>query len=703
MRNFRSYEDVEISFNSSGCTLLRGFNLDTGGSSYSGKSSVGVAIALALGFCPFSIKEQKTWGKKGPMSVSLELVFDDGVWTITRGDKTTLKPPEGEAITGVEAVDAKLLQLIGVGPKVLEAQTYRRQKSEGVFLHKTDQEKKDFLCTVTPLSTIEASVETAENNLKLLDAELTKLAYAVSMSKQEVASLPEIGAIEVDCLPLFIRKEELEAKLAEAVHEESSIEKVLNAMEDSLAAVKADVKAEFAQRVKDAQMLEQDKRMHLNTYQPNMTSDLMGQLRNDLIEARGRLSKKEADFIAKKKDLSTEILTLNMGIAALSRIESALEAKGRECVALKANLCYACGQALTDTHLKAKAAWEEYKVIEADIANIKEGSAMKESLEAELQALIFITTPKIERYREIVTQLEGDIRVHDAHLKQKVVAERAELQKELDAQVFARTSLALEEMGEAGIRSHDIEASIISERGALAVLRRQQKEIQGDLNLVQLNLKSTQLENEARARDSRTRLIQRAAAVKKLTEAQTQWDETMAKTNAEKDFIELVGYKGFLGAVFEEILGEITEETNTILASVANTAHVTIAFNSEAISAKGVTRKEIRPVTTINGYPASLASGASGGMGTAIDLAVDLAVANVVSRRTNSWPGWLILDESFEGLDQVSKETVMEMLGKHAANRLILVVDHASETKELFSNYIDIEFQNGVSRLRAQS
>ncbi len=41
----------------------------------------------------------------------------------------------------------------------------------------------------------------------------------------------------------------------------------------------------------------------------------------------------------------------------------------------------------------------------------------------------------------------------------------------------------------------------------------------------------------------------------------------------------------------------------------------------------------------------------------------------------------------------------MEILKKHACNRLILVVDHASETKELFSSFIDIEFKNGVSRV----
>jgi ABC-type molybdenum transport system ATPase subunit/photorepair protein PhrA len=74
-------------------------------------------------------------------------------------------------------------------------------------------------------------------------------------------------------------------------------------------------------------------------------------------------------------------------------------------------------------------------------------------------------------------------------------------------------------------------------------------------------------------------------------------------------------------------------------------------------------------------------------------------VRKVVSARSGVNPGWLILDECFEGLGVVEKEACLELLKQAALDTLILVVDHGSETKELFDQRILVEYSDGQSKV----
>ena len=86
-------------------------------------------------------------------------------------------------------------------------------------------------------------------------------------------------------------------------------------------------------------------------------------------------------------------------------------------------------------------------------------------------------------------------------------------------------------------------------------------------------------------------------------------------------------------------------------------------------------------------------------MQTSVELAVDLAMGDVISRRRGTYPGWLILDESFDGLGGASKESCIEMLSAFAQDRLILVVDHDASFQGLFHQVIEIESVDGKSRI----
>lgn len=87
----------------------------------------------------------------------------------------------------------------------------------------------------------------------------------------------------------------------------------------------------------------------------------------------------------------------------------------------------------------------------------------------------------------------------------------------------------------------------------------------------------------------------------------------------------------------------------------------------------------------------------SGGERRCLSLAIDFAIAEVVSRYTGAQLNPLILDEPFDHLDASNRTKVIDFLREMATKRCIVVIDHASEAKALFDESITITKRNGIS------
>ena len=99
---------------------------------------------------------------------------------------------------------------------------------------------------------------------------------------------------------------------------------------------------------------------------------------------------------------------------------------------------------------------------------------------------------------------------------------------------------------------------------------------------------------------------------------------------------------------------------------------------------------------TIQGIERSIGS-LSGGELRCLSLAVDFAIIDVVETTFGISINPIILDEPFEALDSLNRERVIEVLETLSADRQILVVDHASESKAMFSSIIRVEKKDGIS------
>ena len=737
LKNFRSFIDSTIDFQPTGFCLIRGFNLDTGGSSYSGKSSIGVGVQLALGSCPFPVKDQQSWGTKSAMSVTLDFETDEGIWVLKRGDKSSLKPPKGDTITGSSAVDMKLRQVLGVDPEVLMALTYRGQDEHGLFLSKTDAEKKEFLSKVLGLGAIEAAAERAGELVKEQESRAGVSQFKIQQLEAQLRGMPEIEFSGVDEEPLAASIEVAKASLQACLQKTQCQEGLIETLVAELATTRVRVEDAFKPKISDARAnvekvgaasvirlalpskpvppAQSPEREAIST---QIIETRQRRMRLDEIEAARRL-----EFDANCRKLDQEIADLVFLARGKKRVANELDKKVEQINALQAATCPTCQQGwVTDSAQKQLGVW--WKEREALSQQLLTVAAAEESLpqkQAQRNGMRFEADPKVARFQELTVQLSVRLReleMEDGGKYTLLLSEHVAEVKRLEAENrqawdASRQAITEAELALACIQTdfrvalseavEVIEGRLRNERQALQGLRSVLMQAQQAVYQGEATLKATQAENGVRRREMADRVKAREDVRAELTDVTEQLAKERVALAAEQDFEEFIGYKGFLGSIFDEVLAEITEETNTILGGIANTSHVTLHFASEVLPQKGgAPRREIKPIISISGFQATLRSGASGGMRSGVYLAVDLAVAKVVSRRTNSWPGWIFLDESFNGMDMPSRETCMGMLKRYAGDRLLLVVDHATELKELFETFIDVEFANGRSTIRSQ-
>lgn len=152
------------------------------------------------------------------------------------------------------------------------------------------------------------------------------------------------------------------------------------------------------------------------------------------------------------------------------------------------------------------------------------------------------------------------------------------------------------------------------------------------------------------------------------------------------------------------ILDSIVESFNDIVQKYVDIVwpNASYRLQSQKETAKGDLVAKLSEILTMDGAEISVGS-MSGGELRALSLCIDFALLEVLSSRFGLDLNPIILDEPFDGLDSAGRETVIALLNSLSKDHQILVVDHASESKVLFSKIIRVEKKNGVSSINIES
>jgi len=152
------------------------------------------------------------------------------------------------------------------------------------------------------------------------------------------------------------------------------------------------------------------------------------------------------------------------------------------------------------------------------------------------------------------------------------------------------------------------------------------------------------------------------------------------------------------------ILDSVVESFNDIVQKYVDIVWPNVCYQlqSQRETAKGDIVAKLAEILTMDGKQISVGS-LSGGELRALSLCIDFALLEVLATRFGISLNPIILDEPFDGLDSSGREVVISLLSSLSKDHQILVVDHASESKVLFSKVIKVEKKNGVSSINIES
>ncbi len=697
--NFRSFEGVHtLSFPASGLVILRGENHDTRGDSGAGKTNILLALAYVFGFCRHSAKALQCWYDEQPMWVEVELDTPEGLVIVRRGIKgITIGKLKGKA------AEERLDKLCGIPSDLREILTYRDQVKPKKFLDMRDGALKKFLTQVLQLHGLDKEIDVAVKLLGELDKKReTAATLAFNCEQDHERREGEL----VEFYPEDTK--ELEAELGR-------LHVAIDVMRTDLSNGDTNLLGQQKLEAREAELLADDaetraRRLELQAHDmrnlppPEQDFSKVEELESKVRQANGFSTQLEAADKLAWRAYEDETAALRARARKLhnelARVPGLVDDATRlmaEIEKLERDLCDRCGRQWDN----AKVALDEHRrqldeknaLLEAARAHKRQAA----ELDAQIAARVFTHDPRLAKLDTVRQQLKDQIAAekHRLHLDEVgVFNERDARVKELLSQAALARSEARrvkqEYLGDPARLSKALRASQEALRASLAKTETSLAEVQGKLNLVRQANAAGLARHDEQVKALAAANHRFIAAANDQTEADVVW-------RAQSDYVDLL--KGFRNKIFDEVLEAISADATAIIGTLPNSQHITVEFRSEKETQEGAVQEKITPVTYLHGEQRELHEAVSGGQLTSIGLAVDLAVAGVISQRLGCHLNWIVLDESFEGHDPITKQACLEMLQTYARDKLVIIVDHMSEFKEMFSKEIRVVFENKLSHI----
>lgn len=187
------------------------------------------------------------------------------------------------------------------------------------------------------------------------------------------------------------------------------------------------------------------------------------------------------------------------------------------------------------------------------------------------------------------------------------------------------------------------------------------------------------------------RLELRSLEMAKLSDEYSVLKSTIATLLDKKEKLELLkdGFREIKSHIFGSVLADLSIKA-TDYAFELFEVPVSIRFRNDS---EGEIAK-IQTIIKVNNIERSLGL-LSGGQARRVQIATDLALSEIVSKRAINPINFRILDESSKDLSTPTIERLVTILEKLGGNTII--VDHNPLIKASISETFDIEYKNGVS------
>lgn len=703
-KNFLSFKDLEFEYENNGLTLINGWDEDREIFTGAGKSTFMDAPYYALfGKTSKNLKADEVVNRsaKKDCSVTVKLDSEEGVYTINRYRKHSewnndlfIIGPDGNEIRGKDNLETQkyINALLGVTPEIFLNATYFTQFNViDKFLSSSDTEKKKLIAEISNTQIYDdiendvkekiKEIKTSLDEVNLLHAksesrfEESKVNYdrynkSKSDEDSRILSVQESYKLKLDG---FSEEKELQVKLLQTASDTyiqnraATLDKYKRLIKEDKKAYDKKLDASASQvgtlKVKNEELMAEISKIQ-NTKHKDYSIDISRI--DSKLEAIGKLKemkyKKDAESSAKAR----QIKEINLQVQSE---ESKLESSGSE--------CSVCHQPINADTIKAIIVDKKneilsienaIKVLQSDSEKIKLAVSAEQSLISERSDLIE-SSSKASLGAGAIANLQGQIDNNN------VIIERLSNPEQFYSQYESKLERLEEEVNP---YESEIAAAKNRENPYLSSYEESLKLINPFISHIEEAKRDLDLyESEIEV------LLSRVEDFTLLLDKMIFWKDAL------KTYI-----KSYL---IDSFIEQINTIANEHLDSVSGGL---LKVNISSTTAQGKKIKEKIDVTILNGNDSCSYESLSGGERTRICLALNLALSDVITNTSGKSFRILMLDEVFNGLDEVGKSSVMMLFkGLEVNYDTIFVIDHATEFKNLFNNAILIEKKNDISKL----
>lgn len=195
------------------------------------------------------------------------------------------------------------------------------------------------------------------------------------------------------------------------------------------------------------------------------------------------------------------------------------------------------------------------------------------------------------------------------------------------------------------------------------------------------------LQSKRGALNERSKQIK--AAKGQMEEKKQSLVELEEKIELYSILINVYGKKGIQAAIIENAIPELQDETNRILAKIAD-GQLTVEFLTQRDTKAGNT-VETLDIKISDGLDTRKYETYSGGEEFRINFAIRIALSKILARRAGATVRMLVLDEGFGTLDERGRERLAQVINAISDEfEKIIVITHIQDLKEYFSNQIEV-------------
>lgn len=689
-------------------------NSTGGGSSGSGKSTIFNSLDWLLGLSDLSTSVLQSRLTKE--TISVEGAFDwNGREVIVRRSKKLSVTIDGVEVTGsAKLAEEELDKIISMPRHLFRQMLHRRQGESGFFLGMTPSQMNSFLTDCLGLETIRTKTDLIDQKLKNLttlktqvqtDLRASQAALEATISaKTSLGQEPTTNVTEALVEGWKLQLEQSQGILKDIQDKHSKEKADLDQKKPKLVNVPYDtanfnaleaIHKELSTAINLVNSAEKDRQSKIN----NKISALK-------LEAANQVSSIKIEHGKAVSELNNKIKDLNF------LIQSGVDAKnnaikiGNQLKELRSGTCYTCQQA-----------WVTQTAKDQEQILLQELSKHKLALEKSAQASVEVTVFK--------EQLDTLMKDHNERLS--VVAEESKSQlallaeeakpqiptelENLNAKLSEVSSKKTEERQKENKHNNDqnaannrLMASFFEEQKVLTDRHKEEiknamvgiENARSQYDQCRLTLKSHE-ESLARHKSSTDSLNTKET---ELNQKVVEMDQKAVQASQDLEIAEEVKrcLKSYLSCSFDDALDSVSESATEILRAVPTMSNATIRLEGTKELSSGIIKETVNAVLDNDGEIDIPIKSLSGGERSAVDLAVDLAVCQLIQEKTNRGVDLICLDEVFGGFDSVGIEQALEML--KTLDKRILIVEHNNVAKEFVSDKITVVREGETSYIR---